>query len=170
MVTLVSTEFMDMIETIAGWAIAFLVVYGVVYAIGIRKDTLKDTCMQLDILCKKLVELAGKVNGNINDPTNKTSNEELIKSFRQASKKVVSLMKQLDVYLYDHGENTEVSAAIADLVKGNVAIRSAAISFAEEQLSLTSDRLLSAETKLQSAIKMLDKTVKKIESEKLVRI
>ena len=166
MLAMVSSEFMSMIETVVGWAIAFIVVYAIVYAMGIRKDTLKQATLQLDLISKKLVELAGKVNSD--SPS--SSNEEMIKDFRQTSKKVMKTKKHLEVYLYDHGENTEVSGAISNLVKSNASIKSSAISLAESKLSVTEERLLGADKQIQTSLKLLQKAVKKNESEKLVKI
>ena len=159
-------EFLDMVKTCAGWAIAFLVVWGITMVAGLHSNMPLKTKERLDHLRKLAMDLADQYGEGKEAP----DAEVVVKTLRLIMKRQRNASKLLDVYLYDHGESTEITSAKAKLGKINTYCRHAVSALSGKKPEGVRNQAVLIEKAAKEAQDLLDIVIAKNEQEKLMKI
>lgn len=159
-------QFQNMIDVCAGWAFAFLVVWIITIASGLHSNLPLQAKNRLDGIRKLAIDLANKFDENCPAPDVK----DIVKGIRTIMRKRKKVDKLLQVYLYDHGDNMEISSARGRLGKIGSYCKVSIQAITDEKLENVKSQMVLVERSARDAQDLLQVVIKKNEQEKLLRI
>ncbi len=159
-------QFQNMIDVCAGWAFAFLVIWIITFASGLRSNLPLQAKNRLDGIRKLAIDLANKFDENCPTPDVK----DIVKGVRTIMRKQKKVDKLLQVYLYDHGDNMEISSSRGRLGKIGSYCRVSIQAITDEKLENVKSQMVLVERSAREAQDLLQVVIKKNEQEKLLRI
>jgi len=162
-----NAQFQSMVDTCAAWAFAFLFVWLVTMACGLRNNIPLQAKNRLDSVRKIAIDMANKFT---DDGTASITRKDIIRALRSEMRKSKKVDKLLQVYLYDHGESMEVGSARARMGKIKNCCKTAVTYLAEEKNDHLKSQFVLIEKAARDAQELLTVTQEKRERDKLLRI
>lgn len=159
-------QFQNMIDVCSGWAFAFIVVWIITVASGLHNNLPLQAKNRLDGIRKIAIDLANKFGEGCPEPDVK----DVVKTLRSVMRKQKKIDKLLQVYLYDHGENMEVSSAQGRLGKIRNCCKVSIQALTDGKPGNVKSQSVLIEKAAREAQELLQTVINKNEQEKLLRI